>query len=176
VGKFRTLGDPSLEEEALSVVDFLRAMRDKTDPRWLTLLGGSGVGKTHWAHFVTEYAERLLAPYDFVVADSQFHEWPSVVDELRSQNYGIVDELIRCKFLALDDLGAECISNFGTEKLFRILNARLNKWTMITGNLTAAWLSKVDSRLLSRMLRGDNVVMEILTVDYAMREKSWQSK
>jgi DNA replication protein DnaC len=92
-----------------------------------------------------------------------------VVDQLRNRDYQILEDLIELDVLVLDEIGAEATSPFVMEKLCRLFNGRLNKWTIITGNVTPDALGTVDNRPASRLFRDRNVVLAIKTVDFARR-------
>jgi DNA replication protein DnaC len=47
--QFNTCGDPQLTEMLHAASRFALAIKKKCEPRWLCLLGKSGLGKTHLA-------------------------------------------------------------------------------------------------------------------------------
>jgi len=71
--------------------------------------------------------------------------------------------------LAIDDLGAEYESDFIDSKLQQLLNKRLNKWTVITSNLSLNDFSLKDDRIASRLVRGKNKVIQIDANDYNLK-------
>lgn len=143
--------------------DVLRGVRPM---RWLSLLGVSGVGKSHLA--------RAIASVIYTVRPElgvEFWSWHSVVSKLRDGDYAISDHLIAFPFvLVLDDIGAERSSDFSRDHLMRIVEGRLNKWTVVTSNLFVDQLAdSVDVRIASRLLRGHNVVCEVRDAsDYSL--------
>jgi DNA replication protein DnaC len=71
--------------------------------------------------------------------------------------------------LVIDDIGAEHGSEYGTQKLLELLDRRAGKWTFITSNLTMERFAELDNRIASRLIRGHNRVLQIVTQDYALR-------
>ena len=52
---FQTFGEAKLCEMLGAAEDFIRDMAIATAPRWLSLLGRSGTGKTHLARSITRF-------------------------------------------------------------------------------------------------------------------------
>ena len=52
---FQTFGEAKLSEMLDAAKDFIRDMAIGTAPRWLSLLGRSGTGKTHLARSITRF-------------------------------------------------------------------------------------------------------------------------
>lgn len=133
----------------------------KKPRRWLSLLGVSGVGKTMLAKAIKRCA---LANRPRM--EASFFRWSTVVNEyLRSGDYGIMRFLSHeVDLLILDDVGLEAGSAFSNAKLGELLDARLGKWTVITSNLSLADVKdSLDVRIASRMVRGDSVVVQMLS-------------
>lgn len=157
-----------------------------TNPYWLSLLGSSGVGKTRlaravWRTFesVTKFDIWLDVKKDkdgniISVAKrgdrGQFIQWRSLCSVVREGAWGWVEDICRDDFIILDDVGAEYDregSGFTASILDRILNARREKWTMITCNLSLEAIGeKLDVRIASRLLRDRHVVVECDADDF----------
>jgi DNA replication protein DnaC len=101
-----------------------------------------------------------------------FSYWPDIADALRGGDYGRLNPLYSADFLAIDDLGAEYESDFINSKLQQLLNKRLNKWTVITSNLSLDDFSHKDERIASRLVRGGNKVIQIDATDYYLKHYS----
>lgn len=186
--KFQTCGDPVLEKGLKAATEFAARIRawnspsrgkygcPSLRPRWLTMLGKSGTGKTHLARRLDAYWQGRGRHYTHPVCGANlirsggFRIWAQVVRELRGGDYRLTRELIEQDFLVLDDIGAEAGTQFVAENLFNILNERLGKWTVLTANLNLEGLAKTDSRIASRLLREGNVVVEMNTRDFAFRK------
>lgn len=134
--------------------------------RWLTLCGQSGCGKTHLAKAAVNVLRNT---------GRQAQCWPmsKIASMLRDGEYGLTDHLCEVRFLALDDLGAEQMSEFVRAQLYQVLNARLGKWTLITSNLSVHEIGdSIDIRIASRIHRGRNVVVEASDAeDFCLRAK-----
>ena len=120
--------------------------------RWLVLMGGTGVGKTHLAAAI---AHRRLAARSSVF----FAVVPDLLDHLRAafapsaeMPYNEMFETVReVEMLILDDLGSENSTAWATEKLFQIINYRYNYRmpTVITTN--SRLFEHMDERIASRL-------------------------
>jgi DNA replication protein DnaC len=177
--RFETFGEKKLCEMLAASQEFVRDMATGGSPRWLSLLGWSGTGKTHLARaiarFFTKEASIYIDPSTGAHLSRRggFIGWRKIVDHLRDGDYGIMDAVCNDWFVALDDIGTERASDFSTAKLDQIIDCRLAKWTVITCNFTRAEIAEhIDVRIASRLGRGDNVIVDnINAVDYSVRPK-----
>ncbi len=129
---------------------------------WLLLKGGYGSGKTHLAAAI---ANERLARGESVL----FVVVPDLLDHLRATfaptsrvTYDERFETVRSTpFLILDDLGAQSVTAWATEKLFQLLNYRYNAQlpTVITTNRE---LEEIEPRVRSRL--ADSTVCTIVTI------------
>ncbi len=129
---------------------------------WLVLKGSYGCGKTHLAAAIAN--ERLAAGESvlFIVV-------PDLLDHLRATfaptsrvTYDERFETVRSTpFLILDDLGAQSVTAWATEKLFQLLNYRYNAQlpTVITTNRE---LEEIEPRIRSRL--ADTTLCAIITI------------
>ena len=172
---FETDGDTKLIrilEEAVSFSNDYEPSRK--EGYWLTFLGSCGVGKTHLANGILKYVRDHYAQYLNRYGIPQFRSnlfsyWPDIADALRGGDYGRLNPLYSADFLAIDDLGAEYESDFINSKLQQLLNKRINKWTVITSNLSLHDFSLKDERIASRLVRGENKVIQIDATDYYLK-------
>jgi hypothetical protein len=181
--RFDTCGDPELEamlaacqQFLLEMVNFKRGAR----PRWLTLTGTSGTGKTHLMRRIFAVFHRHLYGYQYKIEDNHVHEcdgqcwdYRRMVNQFRDQFYGTMERASDDWFFGLDDISADNDPNkFGVGKLLEILNLRERKWTVITSNLLPADIAaQMDVRIMSRLLRNDSVVVVCKAMDYNLRKK-----
>lgn len=145
----------------------------KTEPRWLSLIGNSGTGKTHLAKGIWKGWEGKGQYFErggiTMVKHGLFKSYSKMCNEMRSGAFGIFQSCADADFLVLDDLGAEYATEFSQRQLASMLDQRLGKWTVLTSNLSMNDISDIDVRIADRMIRGDNEVVEIDCVSYAMR-------
>ena len=131
---------------------------------WLFLYGPVGVGKTHLAAAIANYAisnQRITTYFD---------EVPDLLDHLRATfdpalgtGYDERFHLIRdVGILVLDDLGTENATPWAREKLYQIINHRYMEQlpTVITSNVDQR---KVDDRIMSRIL--DHRLTQYIVID-----------
>lgn len=161
---------------------FVLDLRAGGKPRWLSLLGSSGAGKTHIAKRIHEYVKaskviKSSVVNDEVVYAEDYCQWPQLAKALQ-QNKGRnwLTDLQDVKFLTLDDIGAaKDKTGFITGELSVMLGLRTEKWTVITANLSLDEVSKtIDTRIASRMLRGGSEVVDITVEDFALRQHRQQ--
>ena len=174
---FQTFDEAKLSEMLDAAQDFIRDMAMETAPRWLSLLGRSGTGKTHLARGITRFFKTMATIYiepgtgAHLSRRGGFIGWRKVVDHLRDGDYGIMDAVSNDCFVALDDIGAERASDFSVSKLDQVVDARLGKWTVITCNFSREEIAEhLDVRIASRLGRGKNVIVDgIFVRDYSTR-------
>lgn len=161
---------PEVQAMHREVQWFVNDVVNKVRPRrWLSLLGASGVGKTHLA-----MAARNALGKERPMLPIQFWKWPKVVSMLRSGDWAFVEYLVKdvC-VLILDDVGAENSSPAILSALNRIVDGRLGKWTMMTSNLLPDNIREhLDARIASRLFRGKNVVCQVENApDYSFERR-----
>lgn len=167
----QTFNDPALEKLVVACEEWALAFRAKAQPRWLSLIGRSGTGKTHCAEKLWRMA---LGKSDFskTAFVPQVIYWPDFIQQLRGGNgYALRDDAKTWPVLLLDDIGAERDpSGYAAEELNTLLGCRMNKWTLITSNKTLESLKAIDARIASRLVRGQNICVEVNTQDFAERQ------
>ncbi len=140
-------------------------------PRWLSILGNSGTGKSHCARRIWKH---MNARTDWVRASFLAEEiyWPSFVSDLRAGDaYEKLRDMQRWPVLFLDDVCAERdTTGFASEQLNTLLGCRSDKWTIITSNLSLGQIGKVDPRIADRMIRRPNFYIEVNTKSHSLRK------
>jgi DNA replication protein DnaC len=145
-------------------------VRDGEKPKWLSLLGSSGTGKTHIAKCLWNWLSKKPDFADKAEYVPQWIYWPKLVEDLRSGNaYNRYRDMMRWKYLVLDEICAENQTEFSTEKLHNLLGSRVGRWTIVTSNKRAVDIATLDRRIASRMARGGSYVVDIRTKDYSLR-------
>lgn len=118
----------------------------------LLFYGNSGTGKTFLSWCI---AKELLDKGYLVIYKTS----DELIKDLRSialeNNSTLLDLLINCDLLIIDDLGAEQVTDFATNELFNLINKKLlnNKKMLISTNLSLLEISNIyTTRLYSRLL------------------------
>ncbi len=146
-------------------------------PRWLSLLGDSGTGKTYLASRIHRWAMDH-APLRTRTVDGEIQfatdwcRWPELAEQLQANGgHTYFDQIKSTQLLFIDDIGQSLDkTGFITGKLSTLLSARVGKWTVITANLPLREVAaKIDTRVASRMVRDKNVVVNVEAMDYALR-------
>lgn len=153
-------------------------------PRWLTILGKSGTGKTHTAIQIWKWVCGRPAEFDVgrqvyerwwspmhTAYQPRFVKWPKMVEKLRADDHAEYRDMFQWPFLVLDDLGAERDqTGYAAEKLEMLIDSRNGKWTVLTSNLSLDHWLKREVRVGDRMLRGGNVVVEVNIPSYSVKK------
>lgn len=190
---FQTFDDPQLIEMKATAEGFVLEILGHLPPRWLSLLGTSGAGKTMLAKWIngvfkqyldwridwpaTEQTKTERQPYGRIIRDrGDFVSWAKVARLLREGEYRVLDDLCQLSFLVVDDIGAEHGSEFVNSKLYELCSRREGKWTVFTGNLSLADIEqKIDARIASRMIRNGSVVVDVNVEDFNLRKQVKES-
>ncbi len=180
--QFDTLKDPALELMRDNIALFMAELIANKSPRWISLLGSSGTGKTHLAVKVYDYFRknhkvyqgRADPAYDIIVSkchDIGFYKSSHIACSLRNGDYSVMTELKNAHFVVIDDFAGEMDSQFMSSKWFEIFDLRMGKWTVITANHVLQNISEqMDSRIASRLIRDNNQVIDCCTNDYGFRK------
>jgi len=182
--RFKTCGDQKLETALEETYWFIYDVGGETERnpkcgRWLSLVGPAGTGKTHLARRIWEWWKNTGKWYEVdgpsgvanCVRDGRFISWPATCEGFMRGEYGVIQDLTTEFLLVIDDIGAEHDrTGVCANALCRILDARLKLWTVITSNLSMREIGeKMDTRIASRMMRGESVVVGVDTKDYSLR-------
>ena len=176
---FQSLSDPQLTDMLHSTANWLLDIDEGAKPRWLSLVGRSGTGKTMLARFAMQALRRSVHWKSYVDDSGDNHLagsfvlWPVLAEQLQA-NSGRewLDEMTRYRFLFLDDIG-QTVDKTGyvTGKLSTLLSQRTGKWTFLTSNLSVKQVAeKVDPRVASRMIRDGNSVVDVDVMDWSLRK------
>ena len=187
---FETLNDLQLENMKTEAASFLDDMRNDREPRWLSLLGTSGAGKTMLARIIwdwfrhnrhseinwpaTERTRTPDRPHGQIIRDrGGFMNWGNAINNrmLRGE-YDFLEDMRGYSFFVIDDIASEYDRHreLSASKLYNVLESRLKKWTVITANLSLEQIgAKLDARIASRMIRGHSTVVDVDVVDFNLR-------
>lgn len=169
--RIQTFKDPQLESMVEKCARFALALKEGKSPRWITLLGNAGTGKSHCGMSLWLYAFSKFKWTQFEYIHKPVY-WPELIRDLRGgERYKEIAEMSRWPVLFLDDIGAERdTSGFAAEQLNTILGCRVGKWTIITSNLSLEQIAGIDPRIADRIIREPgNQFIEMTTSSFALR-------
>lgn len=170
----------STEKAKTKCVWYAERFNELNDKNSLLLQGTYGVGKSHLSYSIAKY----LKEKGHVVIFITMPELLNILrDSYSKKDFSEMDILDACKnadLLVLDDLGAEYVKSdsgkesWAVDKLFTIINSRVDKPTIYTTNYNSKELASKygnhGGRIVSRMMNGTNVI-KIDAEDY--RLKGW---
>ena len=136
----------------------------------LLFLGGTGLGKTHLSAAI---ANAVSAKGHWVVYESAQQIFDTC-DAVRFNRMDISErtKYENCSLLIIDDLGAECITQYSVSSITSLIDLRIvnGKPTVISSNLTPGAIRKTyGERLLSRLL-GEFRVLQFAGKDIRMQK------
>ena len=167
---FETFGDVELENALAEAAGFVAEISAPgVSPRWLTIVGKSGTGKTFLAKAVYRYVLRNVAKSAKICGEKGLYVGDCIAttadrlaEDWRGSFRGISPDEEKADLLLLDDLGTTSDkSGFVTDAFYRLLSRRMGRWTIITSNLSGEAIKAMDARLYDRMLRDGNRVVTI---------------
>lgn len=162
---------PDVELIARAASDWIDDVIADMPPRWLSLMGNAGTGKTYVAKQLWAMV-KSAKPWNPMSADycPRFVYWPAFVERLREGNsYNELRDMQAWPYLFLDDIGSERdTTGFAAEKLMTLLGCRQGRWTVLTSNLTLSRMAQLESRMASRLVRDGSVAVSISAPDYAL--------
>ncbi len=147
----------------------------KTIQSNLLFFGSPGTGKTFLSSCI---AKELLDAGHLVV----YRTADGLIQNLKEvkfhENVELLDLLLNCDLLIIDDLGTELTTEFSKVELFNFLNAKLlrKKKMIISTNLTLENLkNKYDERIYSRLV-GDFNIYKFLGEDLRIKKNHERTK
>lgn len=129
----------------------------KTNQQNLLFFGSPGTGKTFLSSCI---AKELLDDGYLVVYRTSDGLIQNLKEVKFNDNHDLMDLLLNCDLLIIDDLGTELTTEFSKVELFNFLNAKLlrKKKMIVSTNLTIENLKKkYDERIYSRLVGDFNL-------------------
>lgn len=138
--------------------------------RPLLFMGKTGLGKTHLSAAIAGAVAKKGYRVLYETSQKLFDRYESA--RFGRDDTGMIERYETCDLLLIDDLGAECGSQYTAATFFNLLNTRLinGKPILINTNLTRPQLEKAyGERVLSRLL-GDFRVLRFAGTDVRMQK------
>ena len=169
--------EPSLTAAADACGGFVAALAAQPESgHWLTLAGVNGCGKSMLAEQLLAQARRLNPDRGLIIGPRERRActWIDERDlarRMRGGEWDLPEYLGGDFFVVLDELGAtRDPSTFVADAIARLCQARRDKWTVFTTNLTMQEIAeRQDARIASRLIRDRNRFVTITAGDYALR-------
>ncbi len=174
-----------MKSEAVRFIDDLFNTRT---PRWLSLLGNTGIGKTMLAKRIWElFRDQRHREIDWPRSKATemggtqgriirwrggFINWGKAVNRMLEGDYAFLDDLRNYDFFVLDDIISEYskLRELSASKLYDVFESRIGKWTVITANASLEQIGEIlDPRIASRMIRNNGVVLDVDVPDFNLR-------
>lgn len=147
------------------MVDFCKKYAREFDlhSKSLIITGETGLGKTH----ISAAISNVLIRKNINV---MYFSTPNLIQKMDREKFGKIyemEDILKCDFLVLDDLGTEFKSEFSKSIVYNIINIRTMKKipTMINTNLSINELACIyENRIASRIM-GNFVHMHFIGKD-----------
>ncbi len=140
------------------------------------MIGGTGLGKTHLSAAI---AKEVLSKGFFVYYDSA----QSIFDTYESVRFGkesreSAKKYENCDLLIIDDLGAECLTQYTIAVFSSLLNWRITnrKQTIISTNFTPQQIKKSYGERIYSRLMGEFLIMKFTGQDVRLLKLSEKTK
>jgi DNA replication protein DnaC len=183
-------GDKQLAQMKEEAASFIDDIANNRTPRWLSLLGTSGAGKTMLAKIIARYFRQTKhmqidwdatrrtqtesTPRGRIIRDrGGFINWGDAINNrMLRGDYDFLEDMREYSFFAIDDIASEYERHraLSASKLYNVFEARLRKWTVVTANLSLEQIGEtLDARIASRMMRDNGVVVDVDVPDWNLR-------
>ncbi|MEN3940694.1 hypothetical protein WJU23_05315 [Prosthecobacter sp. SYSU 5D2] len=152
------------------VQEFVSAIIRKEPPRWLSLLGPSGVGKTH---ILKQAMSALRAAHSrgaWSIKTSTGWRGPQMAHIIPAEDlsdWKAPKDYARYDVIYIEDIGSGALMDKGaggviTSRIKELLQLRSGKWTMLCANLYRGEIeTAMDGRIASRLKRDGSTCIEI---------------
>lgn len=150
----------SPRENMLSIVNKAKAFCKDPNGENLLFYGGPGLGKTFLCSCI---AKELMDKGETIIYTTGWQLFQKISDAVfRSEDSedtysDVMEDILTCDLLIIDDLGTEHINSFTSAEFFNIINQRLNnnRSVILSTNLSPEELyDKYSERAVSRIMGG----------------------
>ncbi len=174
-----------MKSEAVRFIDDLFSART---PRWLSMIGNTGIGKTMLAKRIWHlFKEHRHLEIDWPRSKATeiggkqgriirwrggFLNWKTAMNRMLDGDYAFLDDLRNYDFFVFDDIISEYskLRELSASKLYDVFESRIGKWTVITANASLEQIGEIlDPRIASRMIRNNGVVLDVDVQDFNLR-------
>lgn len=166
-----------------AATDFVKSfMQNSRATKGLLFTGGVGSGKTHLACCIANALLDRGWPVLFVVVPDLLDRIKATYDPGRQGGYSeqeVIDAAREVPLLLLDDLGAHNYTDWTRNKLYSIINYRLNYClpTVITTNISLEDLEEfLGERTTSRIFQMCRTYRLMVDVDIRMKKQGVQTE
>lgn len=153
-----------------SVQEFVSAIVRKESPRWLSLLGPSGVGKTHILKQAMSSLRRAHSRGAWSIRTPTGWRGPQMAHIIPAEDlndYRAPRDYAKYDVIYIEDIGSGGDMGKGSGNVLRsriseLLQLRSGKWTMLCANLYRGEIeAQLDGRIASRLKRDGSTCIEI---------------
>ena len=132
----------------------------------LLLLGKTGLGKTHLSLAIAN--EAVSNGYSVIYGSAQ-----NLINKAAAEQFSysgatdVIDGLLGCDLLIIDDLGTEMNTSFSQSCIYNIINTRMLKKlpTVISTNLTLEEIGEIYTPRVSSRILGNYTLLQFLGTD-----------
>ncbi len=136
------------------------------DSQSLLLLGGTGLGKTHLSLAIA--GEVIDRGHSVIYGSAQ-----NLINRAAAEQFSykgdtsVIDGLLGCDLLIIDDLGTEMSTSFSQSCIYNIINTRILRKlpTVISTNLSLDEIGKVYTPRISSRILGSYTLLQFLGND-----------
>lgn len=162
--EYNHFNEDRLKTALLECAAFVKDFKNESKPRWLTLCGTSGAGKSHLAKICWTKSLKLRPQSVCCSYPQKWLFWP----DLAADKTELLHDIRTWPAVVIDDIGPTSRPG-DMDKLLRLLESRQGKWTLLTSNQTLGEWAEIDVRIASRLGRNGGRVIEMITKDYDRR-------
>lgn len=139
----------------------------------ILMKGSTGLGKTHLSLAIANEIIKKGFGVIYVSAPSLTQQFEKLFRTKNQEDYSLINMLIDCDLLIVDDLGTELQSKYYLSQIYNIFNSRMlsNKPIIINTNLTLRELEKDYSERFVSRICGNAQRLDFIGSDIRVRKK-----